>query len=219
MIKKMLSKKLTISSGKLIAFSLVCILIGIIAANYVFSVAESKRHSQDATLKSDMDSTLRFMKEAFMTDPTTFIHPDSDKIKALAKNYKTPEQIYDFVKKTITYDSTISSPSDFSALEQGKSSCFGFAALVVALLRANGVGPEAVHVSVSKLQGDSIAPHAWAELKTESGWKIIDPTSFVSSNYYAQKLILPREEYLAPWPKANILFEYNDKYFTYDLGY
>jgi hypothetical protein len=215
----LLSVKFTIPLGAVALFLVAWVTFGLEVGNYFSRAAENRRMQAVANVQGDTEATLRFMKETFMTDPTDFLHPDSEKIRGIAAAYKTPEQIYDFVKKNIIYDQGKSLPSDFATLEQKRSSCFGVAALVVSLLRANGARPDEVHVSVSRLGGGALSPHAWAELKTGGYWTVIDPTTFVSDSYYTERLMLPREEYLAPWPKANIMFEYNDKYFKYDLGF
>lgn len=172
--------------------------------------------------EADIQATMTFLRDVFLTDPTDFVNPDAPRIKDLAKENRVPVEIYDFVKTNIKYNPSKGIPSDVGAWGKRESSCFGIAALVTSLLRANGVPESDVHVTAALLEGKQGSQHAWTELKIGNNWQVIDPTTFVFQNPAfvddGQRLIMSREKYLEPWSNRNILFEYNDKSFRFSLN-
>lgn len=203
--------------GAVLLFSVAWLLLGAevtaIVQNRFF---ESKLRSV-AKEERDAERTLRFMKETFMMDPTNFLHPESEKVKLATRGISDHNQVYDWVKANIRYEQQKNSaPSDLATLEQKSSNCFGVAAVTTSMLRAIGVGPEDVHIAVGELDGKNLPPHAWTEVRINGEWLVIDPTDYLVKP--VGRYIVNKQAYLAPWPRKNLLFEYNDKDFRFDLS-
>lgn len=209
--------KITIPVYVLLSLIIVWFLLGIEATAYILRGSYEKRLHAAAKEEIDAEKTLQFLKTTFMTDPSTFIHPEDKKIIDIAKNLSSAEDVYDWMKSNIKYEQNkTGSPTDLATLSTRGSNCFGVAALTTSLLRASGVAPDDVHITTGQLLGNAGPPHAWTELKVDGEWVVVDPTNFVMEP--VGRLIMDKEAYLAPFPKKNLLFEYNDKSFRFELN-
>lgn len=196
------------------------VALGLMVGVYWSRTELVKKSELLAREEIDLQTTVSFLKRTMLFDPTAFVNPDSEEIQKLAQKLRTPQEIYDWMKNEIYYDPSAGLPSDLATLQSKKSSCYGFAAVVTSLLRANGFGADQVHVTVAELNGKDNPPHAWAEALINDEWYVIDPTSFVLQNsYFADRpvLIMKKDEYLDPWPKKNIIMEYNDEFMRFDI--
>lgn len=213
----MLKRKTNLSVGILLVSSIAMFVLGAETVSLTRkSFFEEKLQSQ-AIVGNDATNTLRFMKETFMMDPTNFLHPDSNRIRQITKGMTSHEQVYDWVKANIKYEqSKNSAPSDLVTVEERSSNCFGVAAVTTSMLRSMGVSPNDVHIAVGQLDASNIPPHAWTELRVGNEWIVIDPTDYLVKP--VGRYIVSKQVYLASWPRRNILFEYNDRSFRFNLA-
>ena len=123
--------------------------------------------------------------------PTNYWQSTDPKIKALAKELKTPSAIYDYVVKNLKYDFTRVQPNvqrmgAVAALENPDHViCMEFTDLFIALSRAAGIPAREIngyaYTENKELQPISLVNdvlHAWPEYydKTTGAWIPIDPT-------------------------------------------
>lgn len=212
-----IKRKINLPLGALLLFLAAVFLLGVeTMAITQKSLFETKLQSQ-AKAGGDAANTLSFMKETFMMDPTNFLHPESDRIRELTQGMTNPEQVYDWVKANIKYEQNKNSaPSDLATIEERSSNCFGVAAVTTSMLRSMGVSPNDVHIAVGQLDAENIPPHAWTELRVGNEWMAVDPTDYLVKP--VGRYIVSKQVYLAAWPRRNILFEYNDKTFRFNLS-
>lgn len=213
-----MEKTIPVPIGAVILFMIAWIALGVTLGVVVSEMKFKKQTFEIAKEENDIYTTVGFLRNTFLMNPSNFVNPSNEKIINLAKKYNTPRDIYYFVKENIKYNRLNGLPSDIATLSNKESSCYGMAALVVSLLRANGVPSRDTHVSVGIMDMDKFdKPHAWAQVKTGDEWKVIDPTNFTTevNNIFNPKteLIMARDKYLKPWINPNLLFEYNDKSF------
>lgn len=204
--------------GAIVLYMIAWISLGVTLGVIVSELKFEKRTNEIAKEENDIYTTVGFLRNTFLMNPSNFVNPSNEKIAGLAKKYNSTRDIYYFVKGNIKYNRLNGLPSDIATLSNKESSCYGMAALVVSLLRATGVPSQDTHVAVGIMDMDKFdKPHAWAQVKTGGEWKVIDPTSFTTegNNIFSPEteLIMPRDKYLKPWINPNLLFEYNDKSF------
>ena len=123
--------------------------------------------------------------------PKPYWESDSPKIKELAKELKTPQEIYNFVVKTLSYDykTAYSSRQRLGAVNvlgnPNSSVCLEFTDLFIAIARASGIPAREVD-GYANTQNTSQRPlslvkdilHAWPEYYdfNKKAWVMIDPT-------------------------------------------
>ena len=138
--------------------------------------------------------------------PTKYWQSDNEQIKLLAANLKTPEAIYDFVTKTLKYDTARVQPNvqrmGALAILQSPSQaiCLEFTDLFIALARAAGIPAREIngyaYTDNPQLQPLSLVNdvlHAWPEYydSTKGAWIPVDPTWGATSGIdYFNKLDL-----------------------------
>lgn len=125
----------------------------------------------------------------FYTKPTKLWPSSNDKFLNLAKTYKTPQEIYNFVIKTLKYD-TNKKPNRLGALDAlqnpNSSLCTEFSDLFVTMSRASGIPAREVN-GYAYTQDQSLRPlsldgnntlHAWPQYWdfAKSTWISVDPT-------------------------------------------
>ncbi len=123
--------------------------------------------------------------------PTTYWQTDNERIKLLAASLKTPEAIYNFVSKNLTYNFARVQPNvqrmgAVAALESPTQAiCMEFTDLFIALSRAAGIPAREIngyaYTENKDLQPLSLVNdvlHAWPEYydKNKGAWIPVDPT-------------------------------------------
>ncbi|MFC1600654.1 transglutaminase family protein [Patescibacteria group bacterium] len=116
---------------------------------------------------------------------------DDPNIRKIAQNLKNPENIYNFIVKTLTYDNKRVKPDTqrlgaYNALSSpGNAICTEFTDLFIALSRAAGVPAREINgyahsdnPSLQPLSLFSDVLHSWPEYwdETDQNWKPVDPT-------------------------------------------
>lgn len=140
------------------------------------------------------------------TKESTYWQTSDPEIKELAKNLKTPKEIYDYVTSYLTYDMSRVRPDVVrmgakSALATpSKSICMEFTDLFIAISRSAGIPAREIngyaHTDNSEIKPLSLVAdvlHAWPEYwsETEQTWIAIDPTwGATSGGDYFSKLDL-----------------------------
>ena len=123
--------------------------------------------------------------------PTIYWQSNNSQIKALAAKLKTPEAIYDFVTKTLKYDTERVQPNvqrmgAVSALgSPNQAICMEFTDLFIAIARAAGIPAREVN-GYAYTDNPSLQPlslvndvlHAWPEYydTNKGAWIPVDPT-------------------------------------------
>lgn len=135
----------------------------------------------------DMDNKK---KEAF-TAPKKFWDSSDPSVVESSKELKTPEEIYEFVRKNLSYNKNKIATDNLrlggkGALIDSKNSvCLEFTDLFISLARANGIPARAVegfaYTTNSKLRPLSLVSdilHAWPEYYDTKAkkWIMVDPT-------------------------------------------
>ena len=123
--------------------------------------------------------------------PTTYWQAGNDQIKMLAANLKTPQAIYDFVSKNLTYDYARVQPNAqrlgaIGALQSPTQAiCMEFTDLFIAIARAAGIPAREIngyaYTENKELQPLSLVNdvlHAWPEYydSSKGAWIPVDPT-------------------------------------------
>jgi len=123
--------------------------------------------------------------------PKAFWEVDDQKIKKLAKKFKNPKEIYDFVINTLSYDyeKLKEERKRYGAIgsldNPNRASCLEFTDLFVALARASGIPAREIEgfaytddPKLRPLQLSLDILHSWPEYydQKSSSWKMIDPT-------------------------------------------
>lgn len=138
--------------------------------------------------------------------PTEYWQVNDVKIQELAKKYKTPREIYDYVRKTLVYDYARVAPNmqrlgASKALENPNNAiCTEFTDLFIAISRAAGIPAREIegyaYTENPKIQPLSLVAdvlHAWPEYwnKEIQAWVPVDPTWGSTSGIdYFEKLDL-----------------------------
>lgn len=196
------------------------LLSGYVLSNfYLFRVIQDLRQ-KDLQLKllsneeANDDSVIDFITKHMMSDPRALVTPDDPGVINIAKlkNYD-PYKLYDFVKFKVKYDANdVSHESAPLVLRYMKSNCFGNSALLVSLLRASGMKPDEVHVTVGIIVGDKL--HAWTEVRSGGRWIMMDPTAMIGKAN--ERWIIPRREFYKGW-KVKPEYDFNDSMFRFRL--
>lgn len=139
-----------------------------------------------------------------MTKPTQYWQSEDEALKKIATELKTPEKIFQYVSKTLTYNRTKASPGStrlgaLQALEDKNNAiCTEFTDLFVALSRSAGIPARAIN-GYAYTQNPETEPlslvsdvlHSWAEYwdSSKNTWVPVDPTwSSTSNQDYFTKL-------------------------------
>jgi len=124
--------------------------------------------------------------------PQPYWQVDDPKIKSLAQIYNTPDKIYQYIVKTLSYDFTridnvsTARSGALSTLEKPSNSlCLEFSDAFITLARAAGI-PARLHTGYAYTQNNPSKPlslqrdslHAWPEYydSIQKVWRQVDPT-------------------------------------------
>jgi transglutaminase-like putative cysteine protease len=142
---------------------------------------------------------------------TSLVDPRHPDIRALARELKTPEQAYYFVRDAIVFDPSVPAAQPEETLARGVGSCLGKATLLCSLYRAMGLGADEVHVVTGDVaaEGDS-AKHAWLNVDIDGRHLQQDPTELVGLFRFAE---FPDGEYTRAFVQDES-FCFNDRGFA-----
>lgn len=158
------------------------------------------------------DKLVDFFARHMMQNPRSYVQPNAPSITAKAAQLGyDADKLYDFVKFGIRYNpNETRNESAVRALKAGTANCFGNAALLVSLLRASGVKPEDVHVTVGTMVGDKL--HAWVEIRSNGKWYLMDPTAMIGKS--DERWIIALAEFYKGW-KITPEYDFNDEIFKF----
>lgn len=150
-------------------------------------------HAQGKVFESltPQKQSISTQEEKLYTQPNMYWQTKDSKIQDLAKTLKTPEAIYDYVVKTLTYDFARVSDTQNRLGAVGvlhhpdEAVCLEFTDLFIAIARSAGIpareldGYAYTQNTVERplsLQKEVL--HAWPEYydKTQNTWVMVDPT-------------------------------------------
>ncbi|NVO00615.1 MAG: transglutaminase domain-containing protein [Geobacteraceae bacterium] len=97
---------------------------------------------------------------------TSLVTPDDKRVKALARELKTPENAYKYLRDQIAFDPSLPSAPAGDIITEKRASCLGKSILLCSLYIAIGMKPEQVRVVTGEVEaGQGILDHAWVELE------------------------------------------------------
>lgn len=154
------------------------------------------------TMQDPMAPFIRPNQYVNYSDGSLVVQKAAEKCAGVTDNLKKVEAIYDYVVATLSYDSvkaqTVQSgylPNLDKVLTEKKGICFDYAALMVGMLRSQGVPCKLV------IGYAGTAYHAWINVWSEKegwvdnmiffngkDWKLMDPT-FASSGNKSQSIM------------------------------
>jgi hypothetical protein len=117
-------------------------------------------------MKSHAQLTFHDMIVGNPVELSRLITPDDKRIKALAAELKTPENVYKYVQEHIANAAADPAVPAGEILTAGRASCLGKAILLCALYRATGIPANDVRVVAGEVDiPGSIIDHAWLEME------------------------------------------------------
>lgn len=97
---------------------------------------------------------------------SSLVTPQDKRVKALAKELKTPEKAYQYLRDMVAFDPSLPSAPAGDIIFEKRASCLGKAILLCSLYIAMGMNPDQVRVVTGEVEaGQGILDHAWVELE------------------------------------------------------
>src|SRR6185369_14999560 len=101
-------------------------------------------------------------------DLSSLVTPDDKRVKALARELKTPQNAYLYLRDSVAFDPSLPALPAGEVAEQKRASCLGKAVLLCSLYRAMGMNSGEVRIVTGEVEaGQGILDHAWVELEHE----------------------------------------------------
>jgi len=145
-----------------------------------------------------------------------YIEYNSPEIKKLAFELDTPERMYYFVLKNISYVQLLKSSYATDALNLKKGDCYAKSNLLASLLRARGYPSERVKVVAGAVytnkEKTSATTHGWVEFfdSNKKTWFALDTTTIADIAYFEK---YEKRDYYKNFVRETF-FEYNDGYYS-----
>lgn len=99
---------------------------------------------------------------------SSLLTPDDKRVKALAKELKTPRNAYLYLRDSVAFDPSLPVITAGEIAVQKRASCIGKAVLLSSLYLAMGMSSNEVRIVVGEVEaGQGILDHAWVELEYE----------------------------------------------------
>lgn len=121
------------------------------------------------------------MRVVHTADYVDLVDPDSEEVRALARNLGSYEEAYYFVRDAIRFDPGVPAGGPERTLRDAAGSCLGKAALLASLYRAMGMPSSAVRVVTGEIaSADALVEHAWVEIEHDGVCLQLDPTDLLA---------------------------------------
>lgn len=118
---------------------------------------------------------------------SALVTPDDKRVKALAKELKTPQNAYLYLRDTIAFDPSLPVEPAGEIAEQKRASCLGKAVLLCSIYLAMGMESKQVRVVTGEVEaGQGILDHAWVEIEHEGQCLQQDSTDLLGRFSYDQ---------------------------------
>lgn len=99
---------------------------------------------------------------------SALVTPDDGRVKALARELKTPLNAYHYLRDSVAFDPSLPVLPAGEIAAQKKASCLGKAVLLCSLYLAMGMSSNDVRIVTGEVEaGQGILDHAWVELEHE----------------------------------------------------
>lgn len=144
-------------------------------------------------------------------EASSYVQVDSPLIRQKTEELRTPQKIFDFVDKEVSYYGSTFEDNIYAenVLTTKNSNCLGQANLLCALLRDFGFSSEHCHITYGSItKNGKEGSHAWVELYYNNTWIVLDPTELTGHygfNFWTEEDFYRRFHILP-------IFEYNDTY-------
>lgn len=97
---------------------------------------------------------------------SALVTPDDRRVKALARELKTPQNAYLYLRDSVAFDPSLPVRPAGEIAEEKRASCLGKAVLLCSLYLAMGLSSAEVRVVTGEVEaGQGILDHAWVELE------------------------------------------------------
>lgn len=118
---------------------------------------------------------------------SALVTPDDTRVKALAKELKTPQNAYLYLRDKIAFDPSLPVEPAGQIAEQKRASCLGKAVLLSSIYLAMGMDAKQVRVVTGEVEaGQGILDHAWVEIEYEGQCLQQDSTDLLGRFGYDQ---------------------------------
>lgn len=99
---------------------------------------------------------------------SSLVTPADRRVKALAKELKTPQNAYLYLRDSVAFDPSLPAVSAGEIAEQKRASCLGKAVLLCSIYLAMGMSSDEVRIVTGEVEaGQGILDHAWVEFEHE----------------------------------------------------
>lgn len=163
-----------------------------------------------AAIKKPAQGSFHDMIVNHPRELTTLITPRNAQIRSLAKELKTPENAFLYVRDRIANEPAMPAQPAGEILAGGKASCLGKAVLLASLYRAMKVPTSAVRVVTGEVESNGVIDHAWVEMEVNGSCLQQDSTNLLGTFSFNQfhnmdysRAFIRREGYV-----------FNDKHFA-----
>lgn len=118
---------------------------------------------------------------------SSLITPDDRRVRALAKELKTPQNAYLYLRDSIAFDPSLPAEPAGTIAEQKRASCLGKAVLLCSIYLAMGMTSNEVRVVTGEVEaGQGILDHAWVEIEHDGKCLQQDSTDLLGKFTYDQ---------------------------------
>jgi hypothetical protein len=101
-------------------------------------------------------------------DLSSLVTPDDGRVKSLARELKTPQNAYHYLRDSVAFDPSLPVLPAGEIAVQKRASCLGKAVLLCSLYLAMGMNSNDVRIVTGEVEaGQGILDHAWVELEHE----------------------------------------------------
>ena len=118
---------------------------------------------------------------------SSLVTPDDRRVRALAKELKTPRNAYLYLRDSIAFDPSLPVEPAGVIAEQKRASCLGKAVLLSSIYLAMGMDSSEVRVVTGEVEaGQGILDHAWVEIEHDGKCLQQDSTDLLGKFTYDQ---------------------------------
>jgi len=118
---------------------------------------------------------------------SSLVTPDDRRVRALARELKTPQNAYLYLRDSIAFDPSLPAEPAGVIAEQKRASCLGKAVLLSSIYLALGMDSNEVRVVTGEVEaGQGIIDHAWVEIEHNGKCLQQDSTDLLGKFTYDQ---------------------------------